>query len=199
MLPSLRAAAVTLALVLGATAVAAADDAALWGKLGDGGRVALVRHAATAGGTGDPPGFRLDDCTTQRNLSDKGRAQARALGVEMRSRNIPVGKLLSSQWCRCRETAALMALGVIEEAATFNNAYVLREQREELTRGAREAIAAWKGPGTLVVVTHGSNILALTGIHPAEGGIVVVEPDAAAREKFRTLGQIRPASQETRS
>lgn len=83
-----------------------------------------------------------------------------------------------------------MQLGPIEPAPTFNNAFVLGDQREQLTAGARIVIAGWTGPGTLVVVTYGANILALTGIRPREGGIVVVEPDASRPEKLRTLGQI---------
>lgn len=177
-----------------ATPADAADDAALWAKLKDGGHVALVRHGRTPGGFGDPPGFRLDDCATQRNLTDEGRAQSRALGARFRTQGIRVDKVLSSQWCRCRETAALMDLGPIEPAATFNNVVVLSDQREQLRAGARDVISVWKGPDTLVVVTHGANIFALTGIQPGEGGIVVVAPDANTKDKFRTLGQITPGS-----
>ena len=100
---------------------AAAEEpaAALWDALRAGGHVALIRHAATTGGAGDPPGFRLDDCTTQRNLTDRGRAEARRLGERLRAEGIAVGKVLSSQWCRCRETADLMELGPHEVAPTF--------------------------------------------------------------------------------
>jgi phosphohistidine phosphatase SixA len=181
-----------LALVLLASPAAA--DASLWAKLQEGGRVALIRHAEAPGGVGDPPGFRLEDCATQRNLSDKGRSQARALGAAIRDHAVPVAKVLSSQWCRCRDTAALMDIGPIEEASTFNNAAVLRDQREALKEGARAVIAAWRGPGTLIVLTHGANVLALTGAQPPEGAIVVVEPDPGSAEKFRLLGRIAPGS-----
>ncbi|MBI4273974.1 MAG: histidine phosphatase family protein [Rhizobiales bacterium] len=181
-------------LLICATPANAADNAALWAKLKDGGSVALVRHGRTPGGFGDPPGFRLDDCATQRNLTDEGRAQSRALGARIRAQGIRIGKVLSSQWCRCRETAELMDLGPIEPAATFNNVVVLRDQREQLRAGARDVISAWKGRDVLVVVTHGANIFALTGIQPGEGGIVVVEPDANTKDRFRTLGQIAPGS-----
>ena len=107
-------------LVLWVSSAAVAEDAAaqediatLWAALRAGGHVALVRHGATAGGAGDPPGFRLDDCATQRNLTDKGRAEARRLGDQFRSEDVAVGKLMSSQWCRCQETAALMDLGPV--------------------------------------------------------------------------------------
>ena len=180
-------------IVLCSRPAAAADDAAvLWAALRAGGHVALVRHASTAGGAGDPPEFRLDDCATQRNLTDKGRAEARRLGERFRAESVPVGKVLSSQWCRCRETAALMALGTAELAPTFNNAFVLRDRRDELTAGAREIVAAWTGPGSLVVVTHGANILPLTGVTPAEGNVVVVKPDVTMPAKLRVVGSIPP-------
>jgi phosphohistidine phosphatase SixA len=182
-----------LLLALCASCAAGADDAApLWAALRSGGHVALVRHASTGGGAGDPPGFRLDDCATQRNLSDQGRDQARRLGDRFRAEGIAIGKLLSSQWCRCRETAGLMKLGPLEPTPTFNNAFTLRDRVEELTAGAREIIAAWTGPGTLVVVTHGANILPLTGVTPEEGGMVVVKAEPESPAKLRVLGRIPP-------
>ena len=85
-----------------------------------------------------------------------------------------------------------MDLGPAELAATFNNAFTLRDRVDELTAGARAIVAAWSGPGTLVVVTHGANILPLTGIMPEEGGVVVVEAEAANASKLRVLGRIPP-------
>ena len=175
-----------------APASAAEDPAVLWALLKDGGRVALVRHAATIGGAGDPPGFRLEDCATQRNLVPQGREDAKALGKRFRAHGIKVGKVLSSEWCRCRDTAALMNLGAVEIAPTFNNAFTLRDRVGELTAGARAIIAAWTEPGTLVVVTHGANILPLTGVTPEEGGMVIVKPDPDSAAKLRTLGRIPP-------
>lgn len=171
--------------------VAAEDASSLWAALRAGGHVALVRHAGTVGGAGDPPGFRLDDCATQRNLTDKGRAQARRLGELLRAEAVPVGKVLSSQWCRCVETVALMGLGTPELAPTFNNAFTLRDRVAELTAGARAIVAAWTGPGTLVVATHGANILPLTGVMPEEGSLVVVKADPASSAKLRVLGRIQ--------
>jgi phosphohistidine phosphatase SixA len=148
------------------SAAAAQDAGAAWAALRDGGHVALIRHAGTVGGSGDPPGFRLEDCATQRNLTLKGRAEARRLGELFRSGGVSVGKVLSSQWCRCLDTVALMGVGTPELAPTFNNAFTFRDRVEELTAGARLIVADWGGPGTLVVVTHGANILPLTGIMP---------------------------------
>ena len=179
-------------LVCAASGAAAQDAGSLWAALRSGGHVALIRHGATIGGSGDPPGFQLDDCATQRNLTDRGREQARGLGGRFRAEGVSVGKLLSSQWCRCRETAALMELGPIEIAPTFNNAFTLRERVDELTAGARAIVTAWSGPGALVVVTHGANILPLTGVNPEEGGMVIVRAGPASAPKLSVLGRISP-------
>ena len=180
-----------LALAFSLAGTAAADDAALWAALREGHHVALLRHAATPGGVGDPPGFRLDDCATQRPLTERGRAQARLMGERFRAERIVVGRVLSSQWCRCRETAELMNAGPIEEAPTFNNAFTFRDRIDALTAGARAVIKDWRGPGVLLVSTHGANILPLVGFHPEEGSVVVVAPDASA-QGLRVLGRIAP-------
>jgi phosphohistidine phosphatase SixA len=155
--------------------VACADDPAnAWKALRAGGHVALMRHADAPGGVGDPPGFRVDDCATQRNLSEKGRADATKIGSRLQREGIAFEKILSSPWCRCIDTAKLLSLGTVETEATFGNVVVLRDQREALTTGARTLIAKWAARGNLLVVTHGANIFALTGISPASGEIVVV-------------------------
>jgi hypothetical protein len=128
-----------------------------------------------AGGFGDPPGFRVGDCATQRNLSDKGRADAAKIGVRLKREGIAFEKILSSPWCRCIDTANLLNLGTAETEATFGNVVVLRDQRETLTAGGHALIAQWTARGNLLVVTHGANILALTGVSPASGEIVVVK------------------------
>jgi len=106
----------------------AADAERLWAQLHDGGQVILMRHAATTPGTGDPPGFKLGDCSTQRNLSDAGRAQAKAVGDEVRRREVPVGRVLSSQYCRALDTARL-AFGKAEEEPALNLAFADEDKR----------------------------------------------------------------------
>jgi phosphohistidine phosphatase SixA len=166
---------------------ALADEAAAWIALRQGGHIALMRHAEAPGGAGDPSGFKLDDCATQRNLSAKGRADAQAVGQKLKDKGVVVTKVLSSPWCRCIDTARLLDLGSVEIAPTFANAFVLADQRGALTAGARALIAGWKGPETLLVVTHGANIQALTGSNLDSGEIVVVNtaPDGALQEKGR--------------
>jgi phosphohistidine phosphatase SixA len=160
----------------GSVEIAVADEAAnAWNALRAGGHVALMRHADAPGGVGDPPGFRVDDCATQRNLSPKGRADAEKVGSRLKQEGIAFGKIVSSPWCRCIDTAKLLNLGAVETDATFGNVVVLRDQRETLTAGGRALIAKWTGRENLLVVTHGANIFALTGISPASGEIVVVK------------------------
>ena len=156
--------------------VAGADDAAdAWKALRAGGHVALMRHADAPGGVGDPPGFSVDDCATQRNLSEKGRVDAEKIGSRLKGEGIAFEKILSSPWCRCIDTAKLMNLGTVETEATFGNVVVLKDQRQTLTTGARALIARWTAGGNLLVVTHGANIQALTGVWLASGEIVVVK------------------------
>jgi len=168
---------VLLALLLGfstAADIAGAGEAEVWSALRAGRHVALMRHADAPGGFGDPAGFRIDDCSTQRNLSAKGRTDALRIGARLRSERIAVERILSSPWCRCIDTATLLKLGPVEAEPTFGNVVVLRDQRESLTAGGRAVIDQWTGSGILLVVTHGANIQALTGIQLASGEIVVV-------------------------
>jgi hypothetical protein len=102
--------------------IASADEAeAAWTALRAGRHVALMRHTDAPGGVGDPPGFRLDDCATQRNLSAKGRADAARIGARLRSERIAVERIVSSPWCRCMDTATLLELGPVEADPTSGN------------------------------------------------------------------------------
>ncbi|MFG5410168.1 histidine phosphatase family protein [Piscinibacter sakaiensis] len=142
--------------------------------------------------TGDPPQFRLGDCSTQRNLSEGGRDQARRLGAAFRARGIAVGELRSSQWCRTRDTAELAFPGRLREDADFNSFFGRGDSAQEQaqTQAARATLARWRGPGVLVVVTHQVNITALTGIYPASGEGVVLQPGADGA--LAVVGRVRP-------
>jgi phosphohistidine phosphatase SixA len=168
--------------------VAGADDAAdAWRALRAGGHVALMRHADAPGGVGDPPGFRVEDCATQRNLSAKGRVDAEKIGARLKGEGIAFEKILSSPWCRCIDTAKLLNLGMVETEATFGNVVVLKDQRETLAAGARALIARWTADGNLLVVTHGANIEALSGVWLASGEIVVVKGGSGRAEPVGRL------------
>ena len=179
---------ILLVVVLLASA-ARADEAAAWKALRQDGVVALLRHA-DAPGIGDPAGWRLDDCATQRNLSEGGRAEARAVGARLRQERIRIAKVLSSPWCRCLETARLADVGAVQTEATFGNAYVMSDKRVDLREGGRAVIDRWRGPGVLLVVTHGENIRALTGQSPSTGEIVVVAPGAGSA--LKVIGAVPP-------
>jgi len=147
-------------------------DETLWSLLQGGGQVILIRHAVTTPGSGDPPGFKLDDCSTQRNLTDEGRAHARAIGEEFRRRNIPVERVLSSPWCRCLETARLAFGRVDEQVQPLSNLFGRPENRDKQVAALKKMVAQ-KPKGNVVMVTHGSTIHALTGISPGTGEMVI--------------------------
>ncbi|WP_077001421.1 histidine phosphatase family protein [Variovorax sp. KK3] len=141
------------------------------------GRCALMwRHGQTTPGVGDPPGFELSQCGTQRNLSDAGRAQSRAAGDWFRSRKLAPRAVRSSAWCRCRDTADL-AFGAHEAWAPLNSSFgqapVAPEVRAQLLAGlARIPAGAFE-----VWVTHQVNITAFTGESVSMGEAVVVDRD----------------------
>jgi phosphohistidine phosphatase SixA len=145
-----------------------------WAALREGSVVALIRHAR-APGVGDPPGFRLDDCATQRNLSDEGRRQAADLGAAFVAAGVDVTEVLTSAWCRTEETARL-AFGRAERWEPLNSFFSERPAADRRTEDLRRRVAAWRGPGVLVMVTHQVNVTALTGIVPRDGEVVVVRP-----------------------
>jgi broad specificity phosphatase PhoE len=148
-------------------------DEGLWNLLEKGGQVILIRHTITEPGTGDPPGFRLDDCATQRNLSDAGRAHARRIGEAFRQRQVPVARVLSSPWCRCVETAKL-AFGKAETSTPLSNLFGRPENRERQVREMKRLIV--KPAENLVLVSHGSTIAALTDVYLGTGEMVIVTP-----------------------
>lgn len=168
---------------------AGAADEALWRLLEGGGQVVLLRHATTEPAVGDPPGFRLDDCATQRNLTDAGRAEARRIGAAFATRAIPVARVLSSRWCRCLETARL-AFGSGEPWEPLSSLFADRTRQAEQTRAFRTLAGEKRTGGNLVLVTHGANIMAFVGANPAMGGMVIVTPQGAG--SFTVAGHLPP-------
>jgi phosphohistidine phosphatase SixA len=165
---------VGFAFLLGILAMpAAAQTSAIWEDLRGGGHVALLRHAI-APGTGDPQNFVVDNCQTQRNLSDVGRDQARRIGARFRDNGIDRAAVFSSQWCRCLETAALLDLGAVQPLPILNSFFRRSERREPQTQALRQWIAESDLAVPTVLVTHYVNITALTGVAPASGELVVV-------------------------
>ena len=160
-----------------ASAASAADGAAPWTVLHSGGHIALMRHAL-APGAGDPPDFALEDCSTQRNLSQKGRDQAVRIGAEARANGIVAARVLSSQWCRCLETAELLGLGQVEPLPALNSFFREPQRGTDQTKALESWIAAQSYDQPLFLVTHQVNITALTGVYPRSGEILIVAPEA---------------------
>jgi broad specificity phosphatase PhoE len=171
---------IAIALLALAPPASAANDEQIWALLKAGGHVILFRHAITTPGVGDPPGFRLDDCATQRNLTDEGRAHARRVGEAFRAREIPVERVLTSPWCRCVETARL-AFGASEVSTPLSNLFGRPENRAEQVRQLQPMLGEPRPRGNLVLVSHGITIQAVTGINPDTAGMVVVTPQPGGR------------------
>lgn len=146
-----------------------------------------MRHAL-APGTGDPANFDIEDCSTQRNLDDRGRAQARAIGRMLRDEGILFDQVLTSQWCRCRETAELLDVGPVADAPALNSFFRDRAREADQTAAAQGLLR--DAPGPAMFVTHQVNITALTGVFPASGEIIVVR---ATDDGIEVLGQIEIA------
>lgn len=191
--PAYRISLLLVVLTLAACRAAAnstSEDAA-WSALRAGGHVVLIRHAVTEPGIGDPEGFRIGDCRTQRNLSAQGRADAAQIGAAFQRRGIAVSDVLSSRWCRCIDTARL-AFGRTTQVPMLDSMFNDKEKpAQEKLREVFAYLARWTGRGNLVLVTHNQNIQALTGVSPASGEIVVATPVRAEGEgELRVVGRI---------
>jgi broad specificity phosphatase PhoE len=149
----------------------------VWDALRAPGSVVVLRHSY-APGAFDPPGARLDDCSTQRNLDERGRAQARRIGEAFRQRGIDVGAVLSSPRCRCLDTGRL-AFGRVEAWSVLQGALRDRALRARLVAAVRTRIAEHRDGPPLVLVTHGSVVSDLSGRDVPMGAFVVLrrEPD----------------------
>ncbi|MCC3449359.1 MAG: histidine phosphatase family protein [Microcoleus sp. PH2017_40_RAT_O_B] len=155
---------------------------------GETGLVVAMRHAI-APGTGDPANFKLGDCSTQRNLSAQGRTQAQQIGAEFRNRNIKIARVLSSQWCRCLETAKLINLGKVEPLRTLNSFFSDSSKEARQTATIRKLIVDNRNTkGAIIMVTHQVNITAITNIVPQSGEAVILKSDEQG--KIKIVGRI---------
>lgn len=154
---------------------AAPEDAALQ-AMQQPGAVGLMRHAQ-APGVGDPATLRLGDCSTQRNLNEAGREQARQIGARLRAGGIQA-QVFSSAWCRTQDTAALLGLGPVRVMPALNSFFADSGAAPDQTAAVLRFIAYWRGP-PLLLVTHQVNITALTGLVPRDGELIVMQPSPA--------------------
>ena len=167
----LLAAALVAAFVL-SPVPAAADER--FARLSQPGIVAIMRHAH-APGAGDPARFALDDCTTQRNLDARGRAQARAIGAAIRAAGVTVERVLASQWCRCRDTARLLELGPVDDLPALNSFFRDPARTDQQTAELRRFLIDLPREESVVLVTHFVNIRALTGRGVASGEVLLLD------------------------
>lgn len=188
---TLRALLAALLLAPLAAAAQQSESERVWGALKQGGNVVLVRHGLTTPGVGDPPEFRLEDCKTQRNLTDVGRREARKLGEAFRERGIRVDRIFSSPWCRCMETARI-AFGPPEAWKPLSNLFGRPEARDEQVQEMRAKLGERRPGVNIVWVSHGSTISAATGVSPDTAEMVVVSPRGGG--KFEVIGRLKVPS-----
>jgi len=175
-----------IALVMLASATAAEATEAGWALLRDGGHVVLLRHAMISGTT-EPATFDIEECATQRNLSERGKQQARKIGALFAARAAPIERVLSSRYCRCLETARIAFEGEPEPFEALDPLKTDEAGKAAQKQAIMTEIANFSGSDNLVMVTHADNILDLTGVSPREGEAVIVRPDG---ERLHVLGRI---------
>lgn len=176
-----------LVLVTAAWAVPEAQGTeAVWQALRAPGAVVVLRHSFAPGGF-DPPDSRLDDCSTQRNLDEGGRAQARRIGEAFRQHGIAVGDVLSSPRCRCLDTGRL-AFGRVQSWEPLQGALGASERRQRQLTEIRQRVAGHHEGPPLVLITHGSVVSDLTGLNIRMGEFVVLR--RAADGSHVSAGQL---------
>ena len=153
---------------------AALSSETIWDEARKGNKVILIRHSL-APGSGDPAGFKIGDCKTQRNLNKAGIEQSKKIGKIFKGNKIPIDIVLSSEWCRCKDTA-FHAFGKFKEFSalnsTFSTPYNKNEPRQ--IKEIEKYLMNWEGKGkNLILVTHYSVITAITNAAPSSGEIVI--------------------------
>ena len=142
-------------------------------ELKQGGKLIFIRHAYAPGG-GDPNNFDINDCNTQRNLSDAGREQANKIGSFFKVNNILIDKIYSSEWCRCKETA-LIAFNKFENKSFLNSFFSSKfaENKDPQMKKLKEFINKWDGKNNVIFVTHYVVISEILNYASSSGEIVI--------------------------
>jgi phosphohistidine phosphatase SixA len=172
-------------------------QSAVFTALQRGGLIVLIRHTS-APGTFDPAGFKLDECSTQRNLSEQGKQQAIAMGETLKTNSVPIESIFSSQWCRCLDTARLAFPNSAVEPTSFLNSPTgttpeLRQTRIEQWHKHIQQFGSQKArPKNRIYVSHNFNIQDLTGEAVAEGQALVFDPKSNfGLRPVKVLGRIQ--------
>ena len=145
----------------------------LMNQLADGGNLIFIRHAY-APGNGDPSNFNLNDCFTQRNLNGDGRKQAKAIGEFFRKNKIRIDKVLSSEWCRCKETAEI-AFKDFFTKSFLNSFYDPKhaKNKDKQIKALNDYIKKFESDKNLIFITHYVIISEVLNYGPSSGEIVV--------------------------
>ena len=156
-----------------ASSVKADFNKDLFNQLKDGGKLIFIRHAY-APGSGDPDNFNLNDCSTQRNLSEEGRKQAEYIGEFFRDKKIKIDKVLSSEWCRCKETAKIAFKNF--STNSFLNSFFSHEyskNKDKQIKSLKAYVEKFKSDKNLIFITHYVLISEVLNYGPSSGEIVV--------------------------
>ena len=159
-----------------------------WKHAQEGGKIILIRHALAPGG-GDPEGFKIEDCKTQRNLNEVGIKQSKKIGKLFIEKKIKIDQVLSSQWCRCKDTARY-AFGNFKEFSALNSTYTppYDQNEKQQIKELKKYVSSWKGNGgNLVLVTHYVIILAITGETTRSGELVITDKNFKILSTINTL------------
>ena len=153
-------------------------------ELEEGGKLIFIRHAIAPGG-GDPENFDINECGTQRNLDKNGKTQAKEIGNYLSRNKILIDKVISSEWCRCKETA-LLAFNKFETKSFLNSFYSSKfvKNKDQQMKELKTYIKKWKSKKNLVLVTHYVVISEMLDYNPSSGEIVISD------RNFKKLGNI---------
>ena len=154
-------------------------------KLKEGDKLVFIRHAF-APGVGDPDNFDFKDCNTQRNLNDSGREQAKKIGEFFKKNKIQINKVISSEWCRCKETAFLSFKNF--ETKTFLNSFFsskFSKNKNKQMKDLKKYVGEWQGKGNLIFVTHYVVISDALDYASLSGEIIISD------KKFKMIGNIK--------
>jgi phosphohistidine phosphatase SixA len=154
-------------------------------KLNEGGKIIFIRHAYAPGG-GDPDNFDINDCNSQRNLSYSGKLQAKKIGNFFKKNEILIHEVISSEWCRCKETAFL-SFKNFKTKKFLNSFYSLKfsKNRDNQMKELKKYIEEWQNEENLVLITHYVVISEALGYGPSSGEIVI------SNKKFEKIGSIK--------
>ena len=157
----------------------------IWKEIDKGNKIIFIRHAL-APGSGDPPGFNINDCKTQRNLNDTGIKQSKKIGKLFKDNQVKIDLVLTSEWCRCKDTARY-AFNNFKEFSALNSTFEapFNKNKAKQTKEIKLFVKKWKGEGkNLIFVTHYSVITEMTNAYPSSGEIIVTD------KEFRVKGSL---------